>query len=253
MRFIITRLLNFINTTSKKDINYTIALYLLQNLNDVASLSIYDIADACFVSPASVSRFAKALGYRSFSMLKEDALQQSIIVSNVAKLPQFDQGLDKYIENLEVSLDFFRHIDQTKIDQLVDWLIRYDKVCLLGIQFSGSIAMQMQGYLNLLHKWVEAPLTISLQHECLEEFDQESLVILFTSRGNYYSAYLENLIQVKNKGAKVVMITQNPKTNSLADLVILTGSMENIEYAEYTMYLMMSYIVNCYQKRILAM
>ena len=49
------------------------------------------------------------------------------------------------------------------------------------------------------------------------------------------------------------MITQNPKTNSLADLVILTGSMENIEYSEYTMYLMMSYIVNCYQKRILAM
>ena len=171
----------------------------------------------------------------------------------MAKLPQFDQGLDKYIENLEASLDFFRHIDQTKIDQLVDWLIRYNKVCLLGIQFSGSIAMQMQGYLNLLHKWVEAPLTISLQHECLEEFDQESLVILFTSRGNYYSAYLENLIQVKNKGAKVVMITQNPKTNSLADLVILTGSMENIEYSEYTMYLMMSYIVNCYQKRILAM
>ena len=48
----------------------TIALYLTQNPNDVAILSVHAIAERCGVHASSFVRFAQALGYEGFKDLQ---------------------------------------------------------------------------------------------------------------------------------------------------------------------------------------
>ena len=57
MGSITLRLLEYINDAPKKDINYEIALTLLNNFDEVKKMNITEISELCYVSPATISRF----------------------------------------------------------------------------------------------------------------------------------------------------------------------------------------------------
>jgi len=57
------KLLNFINTAQVHDSYYDIALTLVKNSEKVKHMSIAEMADLCYVSQATISRFCRFLGY----------------------------------------------------------------------------------------------------------------------------------------------------------------------------------------------
>lgn len=67
------RLLSYIDTSMQRDNNYQIAVRMLENFDSLKDMSISQIADMCFVSKASISRFCRFLGYESFKEM-HDAL-----------------------------------------------------------------------------------------------------------------------------------------------------------------------------------
>lgn len=245
MHFIISRLINFINTTSIHDMNYNIAKYLLTHITEASNMTIYDVAEACFVSPASVSRFVKTLGYTSFSLLKNDCLEYAQMRDVVTHYPDFSNGLDYYIDHTYQSLKhLLNQFNEEQIHTLVKMIDTYEHICLLGIQFSQSIAMQMQSFLLSVGKMVEAPLNIEKQMERIEHYKKGDMVILFSARGNYGEAYLNKLLEIKKNGCSIIVMTQTKQSHlcGLADMVIETGISEDIMYSNYNMYMMMSYI-----------
>lgn len=64
------RLLDYIDTAMQHDTNYEIATTLVKNYSKLSELSIGEIADMCFVSKASVSRFCRFMGFADFKDLR---------------------------------------------------------------------------------------------------------------------------------------------------------------------------------------
>lgn len=68
---LLNSLINIINEGSDDDTNVVLAKYLLQNYSRIQELNVYDIAEECFVSRATVRRLAQNLGYINFKGLKK--------------------------------------------------------------------------------------------------------------------------------------------------------------------------------------
>ena len=57
----------YYNQLPKNDTKRDILSKLLPHIRSINSMTIYDTADLCFTSTASISRLVKALGYKSYS------------------------------------------------------------------------------------------------------------------------------------------------------------------------------------------
>jgi DNA-binding MurR/RpiR family transcriptional regulator len=90
-----------------------IALYLTQNPNDVAVLSVTAIAERCSVHASSVVRFAQALGYDGFKTL-QDLFQK--------RLSTAAPGFEARIKALESELDARK--DRSEARFLQDLVVR---------------------------------------------------------------------------------------------------------------------------------
>ena len=66
-------LINFINVSSKKGVDYEIAKIILNNINIISDISIVELSELCFVSTATLSRFFKHMGYENFQDFKKAA------------------------------------------------------------------------------------------------------------------------------------------------------------------------------------
>ena len=53
---LLTSLLSILNTNDTEDTNFHIAKYILEHFQELDRLSIYDLAEECFVSRSSIQR-----------------------------------------------------------------------------------------------------------------------------------------------------------------------------------------------------
>ena len=60
------RLLSFVSTTPERDANYDIAVTLLKHYPQLKGMTLGQIANLCYTSKASISRFCRFLGMDSF-------------------------------------------------------------------------------------------------------------------------------------------------------------------------------------------
>ena len=70
MKNLFYRLIIFLDTAQENDTNYNIAWFMANNFYRIADMRISELAAECFVSPATISRFCRALGYEKFCSFK---------------------------------------------------------------------------------------------------------------------------------------------------------------------------------------
>lgn len=70
MNDFINALFIFINNPEVSDLNYQIALGLLENGHDLDYLTVTELADKCFVSTSSLNRFFRIFGYKKYMIFK---------------------------------------------------------------------------------------------------------------------------------------------------------------------------------------
>ena len=78
-----------LNASEPDSSDYRIANYLIENIYKKEHFGIQDVADACFVSKSSVSRFCRRIGYADFL-----AMSQSIKYVQMRTYKRFDEYLD---------------------------------------------------------------------------------------------------------------------------------------------------------------
>lgn len=69
---IMSQLLSVVNYGDGKEVNADIAKTILQNYNKIPELTIFDLADLCYVSSSSITRFVRTLRYDSYKEFKSD-------------------------------------------------------------------------------------------------------------------------------------------------------------------------------------
>src|SRR5699024_2773349 len=98
---IIYNLLTYLNAAKEEDMYYSIALTTVQNLDIIPNCSINELADLCFTSTATISRFCKKFGCASFPKFKEEVREGLNQARNEIHFPaeelQFIQANPAYL------------------------------------------------------------------------------------------------------------------------------------------------------------
>ena len=239
---VIYRLLFFVNSNKEKDVYYTIAWTMLQNIKEVPRLNINQLADMCYTSTSTISRFIKKLGYESFGDFKEKVeLVLGYYKRDISFHPDFGEKSD--IDPSSMVKNFYgvinNHLKETcnnldirKLDKLLELIYQHKKINFFGMQFSQYMSMEIQAKLLALGKFVTAFVDVKEQLKCAEESDEDSLAIILSIAGRVGKTDLVN--KIKESKSKLVVITQNPKVDFLedADLVILFGN-KNTDKEEF--------------------
>ena len=217
MKNLFYRLIIFLDTASEEDTNYNIALFMANNFYRISSMRINELADACFVSPATISRFCKSLGYENFAHLKQECHSFhsndkkfnnliNVNLNTMAKDPReashiYVGQIIETLETMEETLDW--HV----IDQVLKLIHDHQNIVFFGTQFSNSAAVHLQTDLLMLEKFTVAYMDSERQKERAKEMGKDDIAIIISVNGNYlYSGY-KTLQYLKKSGCKIVLIT----------------------------------------------
>jgi DNA-binding MurR/RpiR family transcriptional regulator len=153
---LITRINSYYDSLSKSD--QAISDFLTQNIDSAARLSIQELALATNVSTATISRFAKKIGYASFQDLKlaihiTEPLTTDDFFSELAPSDTYKDILKKNftsnISSLNATLNLVSEQDLEKTLQI---LLNADTVGFFGLGGSNAIAG------IAFHKFLRMPL-----------------------------------------------------------------------------------------------
>jgi len=230
---VLSMLLRYVNSQYKKDANYDIALCLLHHYDEIGNMTINEMADICYVSSASISRFIKLLGFQSFHEFK-NACKNTLEIANtdysleVSKAkkddiePIFARYTQHVIDNIEYS---YQQLNYEQIDRICHFIYESNQVIMLGFEFSTLLAQHIQSRFALMNKYVRIGFSYEEQLEAAKELNENSTVLIATVEGGYFYRNDEIINVLNEKKAKIVVLTMNTQSKLMkeVDEVIICG------------------------------
>ncbi len=238
MKNLFYSLIIFLDTATESDINYNIALFMANNFYRIASMKINEVAKECFVSPSSISRFCRTLGYDNFAHLKQECYsfhsndkKFNNLINVSASLMHDDPktASQEYISTVASNMEILSSsLDWQEVDTVLRLIHDSEHVAFFGTQFSQSAALHFQTDLLMLEKFTMAYMDLSRQLDCAKSLTKDSVAIIFTVNGNYKTTASKLFQYIKKSGCKVVLVTCNDNLDLSLDIdhKILIGTYE---------------------------
>ncbi len=179
-----------------------VADYLQHHPDKVLIQSTAEIANACQVSKASVSRFFRQLGYQDHQQVCEELRQEREWGQPLLSSEPSDSAEHS---DLAAMTQAYRQLEQLDSEQMVKDISQAQHIYIIGYRNSYPLAMhfrqqlmQCRGHVTLL------PLPGQSIGEDLQQIRQEDLVIVIgiRRRPSLFSALIEQL-----QGLKCLLIT----------------------------------------------
>ena len=192
---------------STNEINKNIANYLLKNLNNLGNLTIYDVAEECYVSRSSIHRFLKQIGVDQFSNLVrfvQDSQQHYSAYHKYANHDNFPLHLQQMMEEMMQSIAGIA--DDAKVRQLVQMVHDYERVFILVADGSSSAPLQFQEEMMSIGKLIYVYTSSNVDEESFAQLSAHDLLIVCSITGNYAFAVTKDLTGVRSPK---VLITSN--------------------------------------------
>ncbi len=204
---ITSSLLAIINNYSEDDINYVLANYLLERINVMDKISIYDVIDYCYVSRSTIHRFVKSIGFDSFTHMKDNIRYMRIhsraFIDFVNQSSFTDYIMNSMVDMLQ---DINDTLDQQNIGLLVDLIKTSRNVVILNADTSSSSAKEFQLEMTSLGRLIKLVTNISGNTGILPALTEEDLLITCSASGNYAITTKDDVQGVK---ARKFLITLN--------------------------------------------
>ena len=222
-----------------------IAEYFIQNPERVGMSSSMEMAKAIGVSDASITRFARAIGYEGFTDLKNDiysslASQAAGGANSLSLAERFEANRTQfggespveYMKVIQYDLErTFRQNGDQQFQQAVELLRGADRRYVIGFRGCLGVAGQCAWLLRFLldhvvHICDEGPGGIG----SLQDIQGGDCVLLF-SLSRFYKSDLRLARLAKDRGASVVLVT-NSVLSPLAELadVLLLAETKNVSF-----------------------
>ncbi|MFL6634843.1 MAG: MurR/RpiR family transcriptional regulator [Massilia sp.] len=208
--------------------NRAIADYVLRNQVRVTALGIEELADACAVSTATISRFARDLGFKNYAAMRgavaetlQSVLQpveklRSTIARRTAKVSPALESLG-YAEAAITATS--RALAGTEIDRVGTVLTKARTVYVLGFGLSsflaGALAMHLQPFCRHVVEAAASGGTEVAASHLATITDKDVLVVISLPRYTLDAASLTRF--ARDTGATIVSITDSP-ASPLAEL-----------------------------------
>ena len=197
----------------------TIATYVLDHPNEVALMTVRELADAAGTSPASVSRFARTLDYRSYSdmrialgvsnnrsMGKEEISGGKISLDDV-------NGSARYVlaHKFKELSETANLIDSESFAKVVNLLHDANLVLIAGV--GNTLSMGANAAFKFSQAGVRAFCPNSTEAMTSVAMNlREGDVLLAMSTSGYSKRLVNAFDYAEDSGTPIVMITDNPDT-----------------------------------------
>lgn len=259
----IIKQLQIIVNAESEDITYTtIAKIILENMQKgIEDITILQLAEMCYTSPSTISRFVKKLGYSNFNEFKMKCIERrnlgtEILADNVKNI-SFDSKNDKkvlidLVDSINISLrEFVEKLDLNEIDRLVNMIHDYKDIYFFGFHLSGYFMQHLQYNLFNLGKYVNFASQERSQEKLAKQTNESSLSIIFSVDGNFLRQKSQIFYSLKDNGGKVILVTQNPalKMASQCDYVIYLGNYKSATEGRYKLHLFTEILINRYYQK----
>ncbi|WP_010648243.1 MurR/RpiR family transcriptional regulator [Oceanobacillus massiliensis] len=199
--------------------------HLAANKETVVSKTITELSDEIHVSPASITRFCKKLGFDSFQQMKYSIEQSAIDTIKTDKT--FDIIYNYYHSILTSTQQF---ISEEQTTRIVDLILSAGKILFCGIGNSGLISNEFNSRIQRMGISSES---ITDAHGMLMKsalLNENDIIICFSNSGMTKSVVSAAKLAKENK-ATTIAITNYAETplTKLADEVVLITSYKYIE------------------------
>ncbi|MCR5796035.1 MAG: MurR/RpiR family transcriptional regulator [Solobacterium sp.] len=252
------KLLNFIDTAQVHDSYYEIALTLVKNYEKVKTMPIAEMADLCYVSQATISRFCRFLGYENFKRFHDDMNLEfrllddytgqfrSLLRSSDRKAAEMYQ--ERVRKNLETALseENFREIRRA-----ADLIAAGKRTAFFSHHFLWDAGHYFQTKMIMMDRYIELYQSYDNQMKCAQSLDEDCTAIICSAGGTYFSYYRDLTGTILNSKAKVIVLTQNVNSNLIngADLVIRCGETNQDDTGKFAMLAVIDHLVLQFMKR----
>lgn len=214
---------NYENLTT---VEKTIADFFINN-KEFKNLEAKSIADYLYISEASISRFAKKIGftgYREFIYHYQATFQEEKI--------EVEEGtkdvLNTYQELLNKSYNLINEEQMNRITKLIS---DKKRIYVYGVGSSGLVAKEFKTRFMRIGLDVEAITDFHLLMMNAVRLNKDSLVIGISISGST-KEIIDALYIAKEKGATTIFITSRNNNRFSEDFneVVLTAVKQNLEY-----------------------
>jgi DNA-binding MurR/RpiR family transcriptional regulator len=232
---LIYTLLAYINNSLDKDINYSIAKSLLENIHKIEGFSLETAAEACNVAPSTINRFCKRIGFINFSNLRNSVSIQ--VDSSLYDETDTVLSTDLFEEQLRENIEIIDLIPMEQIDRIVKGINESRRIVILGFEKHQVQAMELQKKLFLLGKLCECSTNLFKQMDTLSSLTEEDMIITISIQGNILTGEFSIIEKINSaKGKKLLITFSNAFQDSkVFDEVIQCGKINNSAVSGYTL------------------
>ena len=211
-----------------------VADYILDNSSEVILNTLNEVASACGVSETTVLRFLRKINYNSYQLFKISLTQElskdkpNIICEDISFEDSTEQIIGKIISSTVRSVnDSLQIIDSNSISTFVDEIINANRMLIIGVGASASIASDMY------HKMIKLGMNIVYSNDphminiLSMNLASNDFLIVFSHSGESREV-LDAVTIAKKKKCKVGAITSYSKSTlaNRAECAICSSSLE---------------------------
>ncbi|MFD1901905.1 MurR/RpiR family transcriptional regulator [Enterococcus termitis] len=251
--------LHFLNT-NKRDATYSrIILYLLTHSNDMKHLTITEVAERCFVSPATLTRFCRHFGIANFASLRDSLVSFGSMkkhnglrmkeqeLTDLANDPK--NYLVSYGNEITTAVkDVLQTIDIEQVDQILADIHQAEEVVLIGYSSTLELAKELQTSFLLSQKLVFVGETEETQQSFVNELSEQSVVIVISSYGSLLNKSSDLIRKISDSKAKSILLTQHTQNTLtyLFDLSVNVTTTNYVRIGNYPLMFFLDYFVRRY-------
>lgn len=162
---------------SLNDTDDSIIDYIRENKANLQGLSIHQIAKDLFLSPNSIMRMAKKLGYSGFAELKFSLLKE--IQPNQMETVEH-RVLEKVPENITKTLDV---IDEAILEEMVATMHNAQRILFVSVGDTCSMSEILYKYLRVVGKPVEYYSQIHDLEYAMKQYKKSDLIFFISTSG----------------------------------------------------------------------
>lgn len=214
-----------------------VADFVLVNMGPTQYMSISELASACNVAEATISRFSRRLGYKGYNTFKLAVSRASIQHKPVGnplsgEITEEDSIQDMakklYTAEVEAIVQTMALINSDTLSQAADLLEECRQVLCMGQGGSMLIADEAAHLFSTVSNKFRPVSDYHMQAMAATMMDSRDVVMFFSYSGST-RAMMETLKLAKQRGAQIILVTRFPKSPGaeLADIVLQCGGNES--------------------------
>lgn len=210
-----------------------ISEYILKNQEEVVNLSAQELGEKTGTSPASIVRFSRKLGFSGFGELKIEIAkttnsEEEQLDTIISPKDSVSDITEKVINRAVTSLkETYSLINIKDLEEAISLMREAETIYLFGIGASSLVAMDLMHKLVRINKRVIFNIDSHLQLSAVVHITAKDVAIGVSYSGKTREVN-EGIIRAKEKGAKVISIT-NCNKNPLSSMSDISLNIPNEE------------------------